>query len=82
MGDSTSGQSAEPAAVRSDWVVLKSLLDTQYQLLQIMEQHALRTCHEDIELTDAELVAQLEEARANHEQAIDDIETAIDALSE
>ena len=83
MADCRSGPEIEYDQVRSyDWIVLKSLLDTQQQVLQIMEQQAFRTCHDDVEVTNAELVAQLEEARACHERAIDDIETAINVLSD
>jgi activator of HSP90 ATPase len=83
MAEHSPGPEIEHEQVRSsDWIVLKSLLDTQQQVLQVMEQQAFQTCHDDVNVTDAELVAQLEEARACHERAIDDIETAIDALSE
>ena len=83
MADCRSGPEIEYDQVRShDWIVLKSLLDTQQQVLQVMEQQAFQTCHDDVEVTNAELVAQLEEARACHERAIDDIETAINVLSD
>ena len=38
-----------------EWVVMKSVIDSQMQLSQILEQQALYTCRDEPELDDEEM---------------------------
>ena len=65
-----------------DWVLMKCLLQAQRETTRAMEQHTLSALNEERELTDKELKNSLKQARHSHVRAIEDIDTALSALSE
>jgi len=65
-----------------EWVVMKSVIDSQMQLSQILEQQALYTCRDEPELESEEIQRLLEDARQAHERALENIDIALQAVSD
>jgi len=87
MMNETSGQSSYSIGGNKqfespEWVVMKSVIDSQAQLTRVLEQQALYTCRDEPELEAEEIQRLLEEARRRHEQALENIDLALQAVSD
>ncbi|MFB6137257.1 MAG: hypothetical protein ABEJ42_02805 [Halobacteriaceae archaeon] len=66
-----------------DWAVAKALLDATHRSVDVLEEHARYAfCHDGEDPDAAELRRRLQQARAQHEEIIADIDAALGALDE
>lgn len=65
-----------------EWVMMKSLIDAHEQTMKAMEHQALSSLQDECKTDTQTLRTQLEQTKVCYERAIEDVEMALDSISE